>query len=77
MQLALDNAGGELMPGGYANVAWGLARDAVPLHIGERPDLQPKRYARCDGRLGRQGAVQDRDHRPRLGRDIEWPREFA
>jgi RND family efflux transporter MFP subunit len=33
MQLALDNSGGELMPGGYANVHMYLARDAVPLHI--------------------------------------------
>jgi membrane fusion protein, multidrug efflux system len=33
MQLALDNANGELMPGGYANVRMSLARDAVPLHI--------------------------------------------
>jgi membrane fusion protein (multidrug efflux system) len=33
MQLALDNAGGELMPGGYANVRLSLQRDTVPLHI--------------------------------------------
>jgi membrane fusion protein, multidrug efflux system len=33
MQLALDNPGGELMPGGYANVRMSLQRDAVPLHI--------------------------------------------
>jgi len=33
MQLALDNAGGELMPGGYANVRLSLANAAVPLHI--------------------------------------------
>jgi len=33
MQLALDNARGELMPGGYANVKMSLARDALPLHI--------------------------------------------
>jgi membrane fusion protein (multidrug efflux system) len=33
MQLALDNAGGELMPGGYANVKLSLVRDTVPLHI--------------------------------------------
>src|SRR5258707_10558250 len=33
MQLALDNANGELMPGGYANGRMSLARDAVPLHI--------------------------------------------
>ena len=34
MQLALDNAGGELMPGGYANVQMSLVRDgAPPLHI--------------------------------------------
>jgi RND family efflux transporter MFP subunit len=33
MQLALDNAGGELMPGGYANVKLSLVRDAAPLHI--------------------------------------------
>src|ERR1700750_3165506 len=33
MQLALDNANGELMPGGYAHVKMSLQRDAVPLHI--------------------------------------------
>ena len=33
MQLGLDNPGGELMPGGYANVRLNLQRDAVPLHI--------------------------------------------
>jgi len=33
MQLALDNAKSELMPGGYANVKLSLQRDAVPLHI--------------------------------------------
>jgi membrane fusion protein, multidrug efflux system len=33
MQLALDNSGGELMPGGYANVRLSLARAGVPLHI--------------------------------------------
>src|SRR3954466_4630830 len=33
MQLGLDNAQGELMPGGYANVKLSLQRDAVPLHI--------------------------------------------
>jgi membrane fusion protein (multidrug efflux system) len=33
MQLALDNAKGELLPGGYANVKMSLARDALPLHI--------------------------------------------
>ncbi|MDE2330070.1 MAG: efflux RND transporter periplasmic adaptor subunit [Bradyrhizobium sp.] len=34
MQLALDNAGGELMPGSYASVQMSLVRDgAPPLHI--------------------------------------------
>jgi RND family efflux transporter MFP subunit len=33
MQLALDNAAGELMPGGYANVRLDLQRDTIPLHI--------------------------------------------
>src|SRR5260221_200166 len=33
MQLALDNAQGELLPGGYANVKLSLTQDAVPLHI--------------------------------------------
>src|SRR5271165_1076306 len=33
MQLGLDNSGGELMPGGYANVRLSLQRDTVPLHI--------------------------------------------
>jgi membrane fusion protein, multidrug efflux system len=33
MQLALDNAKGELMPGSYANVRLSLQRDGVPLSI--------------------------------------------
>jgi membrane fusion protein (multidrug efflux system) len=33
MQLALDNAAGELMPGGYANVRLNLQHDGVPLNI--------------------------------------------
>ena len=33
MQLALDNANGELMPGGYASVRLTLQRDVAPLHI--------------------------------------------
>src|SRR6202045_4840803 len=33
MQLGLDNAGGELMPGGFANVRLSLQRDGVPLNI--------------------------------------------
>ena len=33
MQLGLDNAGGELMPGGYASVRLTLQRDDAPLHI--------------------------------------------
>jgi len=33
MQLVLDNAGGELLPGGYASVRLNLQRDSAPLHI--------------------------------------------
>lgn len=33
MQLGLDNAAGELMPGGFATVRLNLLRDSVPLHI--------------------------------------------
>ncbi|MBR0757735.1 efflux RND transporter periplasmic adaptor subunit [Bradyrhizobium jicamae] len=33
MQLALDNASGELMPGGYASVKLSLQRDSTPLSI--------------------------------------------
>ena len=33
MQLGLDNANGELMPGGFASVRLPLQRDVVPLHI--------------------------------------------
>jgi membrane fusion protein (multidrug efflux system) len=33
MQLGLDNSGGELLPGSYANVRLNLRRDGVPLHI--------------------------------------------
>jgi membrane fusion protein, multidrug efflux system len=33
MQLGLDNSGGPLLPGSYANVRLSLQRDGVPLHI--------------------------------------------
>jgi membrane fusion protein (multidrug efflux system) len=33
MQLGLENAKSELMPGGYANVRMSLAREGLPLHI--------------------------------------------
>src|ERR1700732_3887526 len=33
MQLGLDNSGGPLLPGSYANVRMSLQRDAIPLHI--------------------------------------------
>jgi len=33
MQLALDNAAGELMPGAFTNVRLSLQRDGVPLNI--------------------------------------------
>ena len=33
MQLVLDNAGGELLSGGYASVRFNLQRDSAPLHI--------------------------------------------
>lgn len=33
IQLGLDNAKGELMPGGFANVKLALVRDSAPLHI--------------------------------------------
>ncbi|WP_407175938.1 efflux RND transporter periplasmic adaptor subunit [Bradyrhizobium sp. STM 3562] len=33
MQLGIDNANGELMPGGYASVRLSLQRDSMPLHI--------------------------------------------
>ena len=33
MQLGLDNASGELLPGGYAGVRLDLQRDSTPLHV--------------------------------------------
>jgi membrane fusion protein, multidrug efflux system len=33
MQLIVDNAGGDLLPGGYANVRVDLSRESQPLHI--------------------------------------------
>jgi RND family efflux transporter MFP subunit len=33
MQLVLDNAAGELLPGGYASVRLNLQRDGAPLHV--------------------------------------------
>ncbi len=72
MQLALDNAKGELMPGGYANVSMSLQRDAVPLHIPASALIfNQQRPAGRDRRPRRQGAVQDRDHRPRSRPEIE------
>ncbi len=66
MQLGLDNAGGELLPGGYASVRLRSQRDAVPLHIPvQRADLQQGRPAGRNRRPRRQGPVQDRDDRPR------------
>src|ERR1700738_669982 len=72
MQLALDNAKGELMPGGYANVRMSLARDAVALHIPASALIFNKRGLRVAA-VGPDDKVQfktvsiARD----LGRDIE------
>jgi membrane fusion protein (multidrug efflux system) len=33
MQLIVDNAGGDLLPGGYANVRVDLSRESQPLHV--------------------------------------------
>ena len=55
MQLALDNAKGELMPGGYANVRMSLQRDAAAAaHSRQRADLQQERPAGRDRRSRRQ-----------------------
>jgi RND family efflux transporter MFP subunit len=72
MQLALDNAGGELMPGGYANVKLSLSRDAVPLHIPASALLFNKGGLRvatvgADDRVLFKTVTIARD----LGRDIE------
>ena len=51
------------------------ARRRAAAYSGQRADLQPERPAGCDRRGGRQGAVQDRDHRPRSRHAISnWRR---
>ena len=72
MQLALDNAGGELMPGGYASVKLSLVREVVPLHIPASAlifNQSGTRVATVDGddRIRFKTVTIARD----LGRDIE------
>jgi membrane fusion protein (multidrug efflux system) len=72
MQLALDNASGELMPGGYANVRMSLLRDATPLHIPASALIFNKDGTRvatvtADDRIMFKSVTIARD----LGRDIE------
>jgi membrane fusion protein, multidrug efflux system len=72
MQLGLDNASGELMPGGFANVRLNLQRDGVPLHIPSSAlvfDQKGLRVATvtADNRILFKSVTIARD----LGRDIE------
>jgi membrane fusion protein (multidrug efflux system) len=72
MQLGLDNAASELMPGGFANVRLNLQRDGVPLHIPASAlvfDQKGLRVAtvRADDRILFKPVTIARD----LGRDIE------
>ena len=72
MQLGLDNAAGELMPGGFANVRLNLQRDGVPLHIPSSAlvfDQKGLRVATvtADNRILFKPVTIARD----LGRDIE------
>jgi membrane fusion protein, multidrug efflux system len=72
MQLGLDNAAGELMPGGFANVRLNLQRDGVPLHIPSSAlvfDQKGLRVATvtADNRILFKPLTIARD----LGRDIE------
>ena len=72
MQLGLDNAGGELMPGGYAYVKLSLARDVAPLHIPASALIFDQKGLRVatvgpDDRVQFKTVTIARD----LGRDIE------
>jgi membrane fusion protein, multidrug efflux system len=72
MQLAIDNSGGELMPGGFANVQLILQRDGVPMHIPSSAlvfDQKGLRVATVgpDDRVSFKTVTIARD----LGRDIE------
>jgi RND family efflux transporter MFP subunit len=72
MQLALDNADGELMPGSYAVVKMSLASDAVPLNIPASALMFNKNGLRvatvgADDRVVFKTVTIARD----LGRDIE------
>jgi membrane fusion protein (multidrug efflux system) len=72
MQLALDNAAGELMPGGFANVRLSLQRDGAPLHVPSSAlvfDQNGLRLATltADDRILFKAVTIARD----LGRDIE------
>jgi len=72
MQLVLDNAAGELMPGGYANVRLTLAHDSLPLNIPSSAlifDQSGLRVATVDAndRVLLKTVTIGRD----LGRDIE------
>jgi membrane fusion protein (multidrug efflux system) len=72
MQLALDNAAGELMPGGFANVSLSLAHDSAPLSIPSSAlifDQSGLRVATVDSndRVVLKTVTIGRD----LGRDIE------
>jgi len=72
MQLGLDNMGGELMPGGFANVRLNLQRDGVPLHIPSSALVFDKKGLRlatvtADDRILFKSVTIARD----LGRDIE------
>jgi membrane fusion protein (multidrug efflux system) len=72
MQLALDNASGELMPGGYANVKMSLASDATPLHVPASALIFDRKGTRvatvgADDKILFKNVTIARD----LGRDIE------
>src|SRR3954469_5548928 len=72
MQLALDNAKGELMPGGYANVRLSLQQDVIPLHIPASALIFNRDGLRVatvgpDGKVKFKTVTIARD----LGRDIE------
>ena len=72
MQLGLDNAAGELMPGSFATVRLSLQRDGVPLHIPASALVFDQRGLRvatvgADDRVLFKTVTIARD----LGRDIE------
>ena len=66
IQLAVDNAAAELLPGGFASVSLELPRNAGRTeHSAQRADIRQGGTARRHGRRGQQGHAETGHHRAR------------